>query len=669
MSLKDKGLFRFDRFKLDVDERLLERNGKRLDLPERAFDVLCVLVKNSGRLVTKDQLLSDVWKGAFVEENSINKNISLLRRLLGSGRINEKFIETVRGHGFRFVAKVSTEPPEQAAVKSGQGAVLRMEPHRLPQGYRERSNVVALRDWHKDGPENGSLDASEKVQPLKPFEENRSRGGTWRIAGAVLMGLVAVLSGVLLYRQSAGPSTQAGKIRTLAVLPFKPLVSDKGDESLQMGVSETLISRLGSTGQIIVRPLNAVRRYSDLHQDPLVAGRELGVEAVLDGHIQESDGRIRLTVRMIKVADGEQLWSGQFDEPAADIFVLQNAITARIANSLSIEITGEEQRRFTKNYTDNVEAYQAYIHGRYYRNKRTETGSLTAIRYFEDAIAKDPNYALAYAGLAEGLIGLSVFGSMPPAELFPKAEAAALTALKLDDTIAESHVALAHFKNQFDRDWTGAERAYQRALELNPGYADARRLYAILLMEGGRNDEGFAQMNRALEIDPTSVIYNATLGVFYYWSRQNDRAHAQLKKTIDMEPAHWMAHYWLAHVLVATGDHERALTEARQARELSGDVGTIWLIGYVSAAAGRPAKAKEVIDELLALSMDRYIPAHDLAQIYAGFGDKDQVIRWLNKADAERSRGMDFLKVNPVFDSVRSDPRFQEIIKRMGREP
>jgi tetratricopeptide (TPR) repeat protein len=243
-----------------------------------------------------------------------------------------------------------------------------------------------------------------------------------------------------------------------------------------------------------------------------------------------------------------------------------------------------------------------------------------------------------------------------------------MKALEIDDDIAESHVALAHFKAQLDRDWAGAEREYKRAIELNPGYADAYRLYSYLLMGAGRADEAYDRINHALEIDPTSVIYNYSLGILHYFARRYDQAVEQLRKTIDLEPSHWVAHYWLARVYAQMGRYGEALLEAKKVRDLSGDAGSLWVLGYVYALAGRDAEARQQIDELLRLSKQRYISPHDIAQIYAGLADSDQAMAWLEKANEDWSPDMAFLNVNPAFDRLRPDARFAALAKRIGRE-
>lgn len=653
MSMRSQHLYEFGPFRLDTVEKVLFRDGEPVPLTPKAFDTLVALVQRGGHLVKKDELMKVVWAEAFVEESNLTNNVYALRKMLGQGDNGRSYIETVPKRGYRFTAPVKELPPEALVV---------VEKRTVTRVVTEET--VA----DDDSPQKPMISAGEALV----FDQPRIHTGTskWRWLVVALLSLSLVIGGIFIYRSlTASPALTAAprpQIESIAVLPFKPLVTEGRDEALEVGMADTLIAKLSNIGEVNVRPLSAVRRYGRLEQDPSDAGRKLGVEAVLDGTIQRSGERVRVTARLVSVSDGKQLWEGRFDDKFTDIFSVQDAISEKVVAALALKLTGEEQKQLTRRYTENAEAYQLYTYGRFYRNKRTEEGSKRAIEYFEKAIAKDPNYALAYAGLSEGYIGLGVFGAMSPKDVFPKARAAALKALEIDDRIAESHVALAHFKNQSEHDWSGAEREYQRAIELNPGYADAYRLYAILLMEAGRKDEAFARIKRALEIDPTSVIYNATLGFLYYFARRYDQAVGQLQKTIDMEPGHWMAHYWLAQAYAQKSMYGEALLEAQKARDLSGDSGSSWVIGYVYAVAGRRAEAQQQINELLKLSKQRYVPPYDIAQIYAGLGDKDQAFAWLEKADQDRSRGMDYLNVNPVFDTLRSDRRFQDLLRRVG---
>ena len=645
MSTHSQHLYEFGPFRLDTVEKVLLRDGEPVPLTPKAFDTLVALVQRGGHLVKKDELMKVVWSDAFVEESNLTNNVYALRKMLGQGDNGRSYIETVPKRGYRFTAPVKELPAETLVV----------EKRTLTRVVTEETVADSSRQ---------TLGAGETL--AHPHAHTAQKSGLhWLLIA--LLSVSLGIAGFFIYRAVAPKPT--AQIESIAVLPFKPLVTEGRDEALEVGMADTLIARLSNIGEVTVRPLSAVRRYGGLEQDPSDAGRKLRVEAVLDGTIQRSGERVRVTARLVSVSDGRQLWEGRFDAPFTDIFSVQDSISERVAAALALKLTGEEQKQLTRHYTENAEAYQMYLYGRFYRNKRTEAGSRKAIEYFDQAIAKDPNYAPAYSGLSEGYIGLSVFGAMPPRDAFPKARAAALKALEIDNRSAESHVALAHFKNQSDRDWSGAEREYQRAIELNPGYADANRLYAILLMERRREDEAFAKIKRALEIDPTSVIHNATLGFLYYWAQQYDQAIEQLRKTIAMEPSHWMAHYWLAQGYARKGMHNESISEAQKARDLSGDTGSLWVLGYAYAAAGRRAEAQQQINELLELSKRQYVPPYDIAQIYAGLGDKDQAFAWLEKADEDRSRGIDYLNINPVFEPLRSDPRFQDLLRRGGLIP
>jgi DNA-binding winged helix-turn-helix (wHTH) protein/TolB-like protein/Flp pilus assembly protein TadD len=647
--------YEFGPYTIDAIKRILLRAGEPVPLAPKAFDTLLVLVEHRGQVLKKEELIEILWPDSFVEEGNLTYSISMLRKALGESPNERRYIVTIPGRGYKFAADVKETDGNASDV-----IVARYRKSSLVIQDHEQSRVLG----HKP---KGLLPAhiSSKRNLVLILLAGISIGG---VGFAVYYFWQASTSTVSTAQDLSTPINSTTRVRSIAVLPFKPLVADQRDESLELGMADTLIVRLSNLSELTVRPFSSVRKFSGLEQDALAAGRELGVESVLDGQIQRWGERIRVTARLIEVGGGKQLWAGQFDEKFTDIFALQDLISEKVTSALALKLTGEEQRRLTKHYTENAQAYQKYLYGRFYRNKRTEAGSKKAIDYFEEAIAMDPNYALAYSGLSEGYIGLAVFGAMSPKQACPKAREAALKALETDDHIAESHVALAHFKAQCDHERPGAEREYQRAIELNPGYADAYRLYAILLMQAGRHDEAFAKIQKALEIDPTSVIYNVTLGFLHYFARRYDQAVEQLRKTIDMEPGHWMAHYWLAQVYAQKGIYEKALLEAQKARDLSGDSGSSWVVGYVHAVAGRRAEAHQQINQLLKLSNHRYMPPYDIAQIYAGLGDKSQAFAWLEKANEGRSRGMDALNVNPVFDTLRSDARFAALTKRIDRE-
>lgn len=392
-------IYEFGDFRLDAAKRLLlKRDGERIPLTPKAFDTLLYLVEHSGALLDKDELLRAVWADTVVEENNLNQHISTLRRVLGERRDEHHYIVTVPGRGYRFIADVSTHTnlDEQKKVEENQ--------HALDEKQAKESNTGA---------------ASQLAQ--RAGKQNRN---VWigLCAGIVIIGLVVAASYFWVARTK---TASVSSIRTIAVLPFKPLVAENRDEALEMGLADTLIARLSNSREIIVRPLSSVRRYGGLEQDPQAAGRELGVESVLDGSLQRWGDRIRVTARLVSVADGASLWTETFDEKFTNIFAVQDAISERVTGTLALRLSSEEKKRLTKRYTENVEAYQLYLIGRYHWGKLTPTEVKKSIGYFQQAIEIDPAYALAYAGLAKAYTSLPITSDVPPKDAFPKAKAAA----------------------------------------------------------------------------------------------------------------------------------------------------------------------------------------------------------------------------------------------------
>ena len=449
------------------------------------------------------------------------------------------------------------------------------------------------------------------------------------------------------------------------MLPFKPLVADHRDESLEMGMADTLIVRLSSLRHVTVRPVSSVRKFSGLEQDPVAAGRELGVESILDGQMQRSGDRIRVTARLIGVGDGKQLWADQFDVEFSDVFTVQDLISEKVISALELELTGEEQKRLTKHYTENAEAYQLYINGRFYWERRTLEGLKKAIEYFEQAIGRDQNYALAYAGLSDSYALLGVF-HLPPKEAFPKAKEAALNALRIDDRLAEAHTALGHIRVQYEYDWVGAEREYQRAIDLKPNYVNAHHFYALYLSIVGRFDEGIEEIKRAQELEPSSLFIHTNLGHILYRAQRYDEAIDQVKRVLEMNPSFDHAHSVLGLAYLQKGMVEQAIAEFQKRKvPVTGGAGDL---GQAYASAGRRTEALKEIDKLQELSTQRYVAAYNLALIYASLGDKGNALEWLEKAYEDRSTQLIWIKADPRLDNLRSEPRFKAVIKRLGLE-
>lgn len=466
----------------------------------------------------------------------------------------------------------------------------------------------------------------------------------------------------------AGSSLGGGKrpLTSIAVLPFSLIGEESGDEYLKLGMADALITRLGNIRKLILRPTSAVRKYVSHEQDSGRLGQKLGVEAVLEGTIRRSGERVRITVQLVSVNDETTLWAERFDEKFTDIFAVEDSISEQVATALILKLTGDEKRRLTKRYTEDVEAYQAYLKGRYFWNKRTEEGMRKGIEYFRQAIEIDPLYALAYAGLADSYNLLGIYNVSAPREVFPKAKAAAVKALEIDDTLAEAHASLAFVLHSFDWDWAGAEREYRRALELNPDYATAHHWYANHLVIMGRHAEAMEEMKLARRLDPLSPIIDGNVGNLLYYTRRYDRAMEHFRKMLEMEPDFYATHSNLGGVYEQKGMYGEAIAEFEKALALDDSLPTRAWLGHAYALAGKTAAAHEVIEDLKGRPQSHYVSSYDIAMIYVGLGDVGQAFAWLEKAYEDRSDSLLWLKIDPRLDSIRGDPRLTELMERVG---
>src|SRR5436305_3798537 len=451
------------------------------------------------------------------------------------------------------------------------------------------------------------------------------------------------------------------------LLSKRVAVPENRDQVLEMGMADSLIAKLSNIREIVVRSLNSVRKYSGLDQDPLAAGRELEVNSVLEGNVQKSSDRIRVSARLINVADGSSLWANTFDEKFTDVFAVQDAISQKVANALALRLSGEENKRVTRRYTENVEAYQLYLTGRYHWNKLTPPEITKSIGFFKKAIDLDPTYALAYFGLADAYRSLAPTSEVPSKDTRPQAQAAATKALELDETLAEPHATLAFIHTWYDWNWSGAEREAKRAIELNPNWSFGHIAYAQLLSVTGRSEEAIAEGARAVELDPLSLIINALNGYHLHLARRDDEAIARLKKTVELDSNFWIAHQFLGIAYIEKKRYPEAIAEFSQAVKLSGgNSEPLALNGYASVLSGDVAKGRAVLKELKSLESQRYLPPSNLALLSYVLGEKDEAFSWLEKAYQDRDIRLCRLKVDSKWDSMRSDPRFVEILKRIG---
>jgi eukaryotic-like serine/threonine-protein kinase len=518
--------------------------------------------------------------------------------------------------------------------------------------------------------------APRGMVPLVPPRSRRlsKASGRWiqTRTAIVLLALVAVsLVGLALAIHYSSRSLQpppGRPIESIAVLPFKPIIAESRDEALELGMADTLINKLSNIRKMTVRPLSAVRKYTGLEQDAATAGREQKVDAVLDGSIQRSGEKIRVTVRLVRVADGREIWTEQFDEKLTDIFSLQDSVSSKVSGLLAITLTGDERERLMKRQTGDVEAYQLYLIGRYHLTKLTDDGFWKGRDYFQKAIDRDPNYALAYAGMADAYNRLSGFNAVSPREGFPRAKVAALKALELDDKLAEAHTMLAVVKVLNEWDWAGAEGEFKRALEINPGYSDAHQWYSYYLSQVMRRyDEALTEMRRAQELDPLSVEKNVGIGDVFYYQRRYDQALEQYQKVIEMDPNSGFTHWALGNVYVQKKSYQEAIAEYQKAIPLSGDSpDEPASLACAYALSGKSREARLVLDDLTKRSKRRYISPTVIAFIYVALGEKDEAFRLLDKAFAERDFLLVLLNAEPLFDGLRSDARFADLVRRVG---
>jgi len=522
----------------------------------------------------------------------------------------------------------------------------------------------------------GSLSSDDLAVPYVPPQQE-TRGGyrQWIAAASrkpvLLIAFAAILIGltILIYAFQSRPASVA-RIKSIAVLPFKPLVAGDRDEPLEMGMADSLIARLSNLTEINVRPISAVRKYADIDQDAVAAGREQKVDAVLDGQIQKSGDGVRVTVRLMRIDDGRPIWASQFDEKMTNIFKVQDSISERVTGALALKLTAAERERLTRPYTENTEAYDLYLKARYHLNRLTDDGFLKGLEYFQQVIEKDPKFALAHVGVAESYSDLAGFNVRPPKEVYPKAKSAVLTALKLDDRLPEAHAMLAIVKVAYDWDWPGAEQEFKYALEFNPTNSDAHSQYGFFLTCVGRFDEALAESKRAEELDPVSLAKISSTGQVLLIARRYHDAIAQIQKALDMDPNFGFAHWLLGLAYMYKGDNDRAILAFQKSIPLSGDSQdepASLAIAY--ARSGKPMEARKILNELKQQSKHKYVSPSVFASLYGALGESDQAFAWFDKGFDERDNAMIILKVEPMFDPFRSDSRFSKLLERIGFKP
>jgi TolB-like protein/DNA-binding winged helix-turn-helix (wHTH) protein/Tfp pilus assembly protein PilF len=636
---------RFGVFQVDLQEQQLLKKGIRLKLQGQPFSILLTLLSQPGKVVTKEELRRKLWPdGVFIDfDHSLGTAINKLREVLDDSADNPRFVETLPRRGYRFIA-----PVEMVA---------------------DNAVVPVVKEPHAEGPEPVPRDPAPAVaDPLDttnkpPVSESASWPVTWKRSGLALLLVSAIILGWMLYLRNRPVS-----IRSLAVLPLENLSGDASQDYFSDGMTDELITELGQISQLRVISRTSAMTYKGVHRSLPQIAKELNVDAVIEGTVLRSGNQVRITAQLIQGAADKHLWSQSYEGDSRDTLALQKQVASSIAQAIRIELTPNEQAVLKNAKQVNPDAYEAYLKGRYFWNKRTAEGFKKAIDYFNKAIDQDPTYAPAYAGLADSyaLSGDWEYAVLPPSEAYPKAKAAAAKALELDNKLGEAHVSLAFVLDAYDWDWDSAGREFRRGIELNPGYATGHHWYAWHLTTLARNSEAVAEMKKAESLDPLSLIISDDLAEELLIAHRYDEAMQQSRKTIDMDSSFAVGHYELGQIFVQKHAYDQAIAELSRAVELSGSSTTcVSNLAFAYAVSGRTTDALKILDDLKKRSTrGGYSNAPEIALVYVGLNDKNQAMVWLEKAYQERFNPS--ILMRPAFDSLRAYPPFRDLLRRIG---
>ncbi len=575
MSALPPHIFEFGDFRVDAGKRVLLRKGEPVLLTPKVFDTLLYLVENRGKVVEKDDLMRAIWPDTVVEENNLNQNISALRRVLGETRGENRFIATIPGKGYRFIAPVETE------------AVAAEIPSRV----------------------------------------------------------------------------------TVAVLPFENLSADPEREYLADGLTEETISTLGQIdpGHLGVIGRTSVMAYKRTTKSVAEIGRDLAAAYLIEGSIRAEGGRLRITSKLIRVSDQVQIWSASYDSEPSSMLAFQRELSAAIAEQVHVHLSPDRLSALARRHSRNAEAYDLYLRGRHFWNQLTPPATRRAIEYFGRAAELDPNYALAWCGLADSYCAGPINGDAPPQMVWPRAKEAAANAIKAEPELAEVQTTLGFLKFWLEWDWKGAEAAFRHAISLDPSYPLPHRMIGILLSHMGRAEEARPAIRRARELDPLLAVHQALSSQVAFSGREYLEAVQFARQAIVVDPEFWVGHMQLAQALEQIGENEQALEALAGAGRFSGgNSKVVALRGYIFAKMERAAEAREVLRTLVAVARERYVPPYAMALVHAGLGEADDVFEWLDRSFDVHDVHLIFLPVDPKWDAYRFDPRFSALLNRAG---
>jgi TolB-like protein/DNA-binding winged helix-turn-helix (wHTH) protein/Tfp pilus assembly protein PilF len=627
-SANSSRIVSFGSFALNLRAGELHKSGVKVKLQEQPFQVLALLVTHPGEVVTREQLGKELWPaGTFTDfDQGLNSAINKIREALGDSAESPRFVETLARRGYRFIAPVK-------------------ELHQPHSTLGLPGEASASASWW--------------------------RKTHYRIAALVLVALF-LLAARFARQRFALRADPSGEKVMLAVLPFLNYSGDPGQEYFNDGLTEEMITQLGSAdpGRLGVIARTSSMKYKNTQKDVQEIGRELGVDYVLEGSVRRVGDRVRISAQLIQVRDQTHLWAESYERDAHDTLALESDVAIAIAAQVERRLPAPHPLALRASARPvNPEAYDLYLKGRFDWNQRTEEGFTKAIDSFQQAIEKDPNYAQAYAGLADAysLLGSMANVEIPRKEAMPKARTAALKALEIDETLAEAHTSLAFVLMHYDWDWPGAEKEFQRAIVLNPDYATAHQWHAFNLMVLGRTEDSFAEIHRALELDPLSLIINTDLAELLYCARRYDEAIRQGKKTSEMDPGFALAHAFTGLAYLEMKQFAQAIAEFQEGARVSGNRIDLWsCLAVAYALAGRSPEARTILQQMEKMSTQRFDMPVYLFRVYRALGEEDQAFFWLEKAFQDRDGSLILLAVDPANDSLRSDPRFQNITRRMG---
>jgi TolB-like protein/DNA-binding winged helix-turn-helix (wHTH) protein/tetratricopeptide (TPR) repeat protein len=628
-AVPNRNVVRFGKFEVDLRAGEMRKGKLKLRLSGQPFQVLTMLLERPGEVVTREELQRRLWPDTFVDvEHNLNTAINKIREVLGDSAESPSYLETLPRRGYRFIGRIESGEPEPSPI----------EPEPPKPFWRWKSVLIALAQ---------SLHIPRSLTASAAFF------------------LLLTLSGSFLKWQLARRAADPSTIRSIAVLPLANLSDDPNQQYLVDGMTEELTSEISQLHSLRVISRISTMQYRDTHKEAPQIAKELHADGLITGSILQVNDRVRVTVQLIHGPSDVQVWSKSYERDLRDVIAMQHGIAGDIAREVRISLGPQEQAHLARAREVMPEVHEAYLRGRFHLQNGSKASIDRALDYFQQAIRKDVEYAPAYAGVADAYTAMrSIY--VAPSEVMPKAKAAALKAVALDETLPEAHVSLGGVLMFYDFDWPGAEREFQRALDIKPSYAEAHDYYAMFLVANQRFQAAVDHILRARQLDPVSGLIAADAAWVFYLKRDYDQLFEHAKAAVELAPNYWLGHLQLGLAYEMKGDFARALQELEQARRMDDNSAVLEMLAGTYAAAGRPAEARKITEEMVKLSTKRYVCAYEVATTYAGLRDRESAFLWLRKSLDERADCSPWIAADPKLDSLRDEPRFQDLLRRLG---